>query len=149
MGKRLGSYFEDYQTYHRTPGNKICHYVAIPMIVASVFGLLAAVPVSSAPILGSALFRIDLASALWVLAMARYFTLSIRLSIPFTFVTLAFYFIGRSIPVPVLWGVFVLGWVLQGVGHYVYEKKSPAFFKNFEHLLIGPLWVFARIARYI
>jgi uncharacterized membrane protein YGL010W len=46
-----------------------------------------------------------------------------------------------------LWGVFVLGWVLQFVGHGHYEKKSPAFFKNLTHLLIGPLWVFSKLTK--
>jgi uncharacterized membrane protein YGL010W len=42
--------------------------------------------------------------------------------------------------------LFVLGWVLQFVGHYVYEKKSPAFFRNFTHLLVGPLWILAKVS---
>ena len=48
-----------------------------------------------------------------------------------------------------LWAValtlFVLGWVFQFVGHYVYEKKSPAFARNLVHLLVGPLWILARV----
>ena len=28
--------------------------------------------------------------------------------------------------------------------HYVYEKKSPAFYKNLVHLLVGPLWIVAK-----
>ena len=41
-------------------------------------------------------------------------------------------------------GLFVFGWVLQGVGHWVYEKNSPAFFRNFVHLAIGQLWILAK-----
>jgi uncharacterized membrane protein YGL010W len=26
----------------------------------------------------------------------------------------------------------------------VYEKKSPAFFRNVAHLLVGPLWILAK-----
>ena len=40
--------------------------------------------------------------------------------------------------------LFALGWILQGVGHYVYEKNSPAFFKNFAHLAVGQLWILAK-----
>jgi uncharacterized membrane protein YGL010W len=149
MAKSLRTYFEDYQSYHRTDGNKLCHYLGIPMIVISLLGLLATIPIGPGTLFGSALFRIDVASLLWLGATIWYLTLSWRLTIPFTFVMLAFYFIGRSIPIPALWMLFVVGWILQGVGHWVYEKKSPAFFKNFEHLLIGPFWVFARVSRYI
>lgn len=39
------------------------------------------------------------------------------------------------------WGVglFVVGWILQFVGH-AFEGTQPAFFKNPIYLLIGPLW---------
>ena len=45
--------------------------------------------------------------------------------------------------------LFALGWILQGVGHAFYEKKSPAFLRNVLHMLIGPLWVFADVMEYI
>ena len=37
--------------------------------------------------------------------------------------------------------LFVLGWIFQFIGHSVYEHKQPAFFRNFAHLLVGPLWI--------
>ena len=40
--------------------------------------------------------------------------------------------------------LFVVGWIFQFVGHYVYEKRSPAFFRNLAHLLVGPLWILAK-----
>jgi uncharacterized membrane protein YGL010W len=33
---------------------------------------------------------------------------------------------------------------MQFAGHYVWEKKSPAFFRNLTHLLVGPLWIAAK-----
>ncbi|MCP5464827.1 MAG: DUF962 domain-containing protein [Deltaproteobacteria bacterium] len=36
-------------------------------------------------------------------------------------------------------GLFILGWVLQFIGH-AFEGKPPAFFKNPIHLLVGPVW---------
>jgi uncharacterized membrane protein YGL010W len=51
---------------------------------------------------------------------------------------------GRFIPPWPAFAVFVVGWVLQGVGHYVYEKNSPAFFRNFAHLAVGQLWILAK-----
>ena len=36
-------------------------------------------------------------------------------------------------------GLFVLGWILQFVGH-AFEGKPPAFFSNPVYLLIGPVW---------
>ena len=44
----LQAHFSDYSAFHRTPGNKACHYVGIPMIVLSLFALLARVPLFEA-----------------------------------------------------------------------------------------------------
>jgi len=40
-------------------------------------------------------------------------------------------------------GMFVGGWALQYVGHYVFEKNKPAFYGDPYHLLVGPVWVAA------
>ena len=52
--------------------------------------------------------------------------------------------VGRFVPPLAALGLFAFGWVLQGVGHWVYEKNSPAFFRNFVHLAIGQLWILAK-----
>ena len=48
--------------------------------------------------------------------------------------------------IPVVWAVvlFVVGWIFQFIGHYVYEKRAPAFYRNLAHLLVGPLWILAK-----
>jgi uncharacterized membrane protein YGL010W len=44
------------------------------------------------------------------------------------------------------WGMamFVVGWILQFVGHAI-EGNQPAFFKNPIYLLVGPLWLLRRV----
>jgi uncharacterized membrane protein YGL010W len=39
--------------------------------------------------------------------------------------------------------LFVVGWILQFVGHLI-EGNRPAFFTNPYYLLIGPLWLVRR-----
>ena len=39
--------------------------------------------------------------------------------------------------------LFVAGWILQFVGHWI-EGNSPAFFRNPVYLLVGPLWLARR-----
>ncbi len=39
--------------------------------------------------------------------------------------------------------LFVVGWVLQFVGHAV-EGNRPAFFRNPVYLIVGPLWLARR-----
>jgi uncharacterized membrane protein YGL010W len=40
--------------------------------------------------------------------------------------------------------LFVVGWVLQFVGHY-YEKKPPEFLKDWRFLFVGLRWWFAKL----
>ena len=37
-------------------------------------------------------------------------------------------------------GMFVGGWILQFIGHYVFEKNDPKFFGDPVNLLIGVVW---------
>ena len=41
--------------------------------------------------------------------------------------------------------LFVVGWILQFVGHAI-EGNQPAFFRNPVYLLVGPWWVLRRAA---
>lgn len=41
-------------------------------------------------------------------------------------------------------GLFVVGWIIQFVGHY-WEGRKPAFFDDIVGLLIGPLFVLAEM----
>lgn len=41
-------------------------------------------------------------------------------------------------------GLFVLGWLIQFVGHY-WEGRKPAFFDDVVGLLVGPLFVLAEM----
>ncbi len=148
MSARLAKNFKDYASYHKTPGNKFCHYFGIPLVMVTLLGLLSGWVAPANGLTGSEYFRLDGGMILWILGMAWYLVLDWKIAIPFGFVSLGLYFIGRAIPLSVLWGLFVLAWVLQFIGHYVFEKKSPAFFKNLQHLLVGPLWIFVRLIGY-
>lgn len=148
---RLHHAFTEYASYHRTTGNQVTHYLGIPLIVIAILGLLShwgVHPLIDA--LGAEkLIRLDGGIVLWVLAMAFYAYLDWRLMVPFSLFVLGLYFVGRALPVPTLWSSFVVGWIFQGVGHYVYEKKAPAFAKNLKHLFIGPFWIFAKTIGYV
>ena len=141
MSPVLQGHFSDYSSFHRTPGNKACHYVGIPLIVLSLFALLARVPLFE---LGG--FTFTAAEALILASTAYYLTLDVALAAMMLFASVLLAAGGRLLPVPAAVALFVLGWVFQFVGHYVYEKKSPAFFRNFAHLLVGPLWILARVS---
>jgi uncharacterized membrane protein YGL010W len=49
---------------------------------------------------------------------------------------------------PQMWklagGLFVVGWILQFVGH-AFEGKPPEFFKDWRFLFVGFRWWFAKV----
>jgi len=142
MTEALRDHFADYAAFHRTSGNKVCHSLGIPIIVLSSLALLARVPLFA---VGG--FTVTLAEILILLFVAYYLTLDVTLA---AFMLAAYAILaalGRFIPPGPALGLFAFGWVLQGVGHYIYEKNSPAFFRNFAHLAIGQLWILAKAVR--
>lgn len=45
---------------------------------------------------------------------------------------------------PVGIGMFVVGWILQFIGH-AFEGKAPSFFSDPKYLLIGPMWFWKKV----
>ncbi|HUJ12860.1 MAG TPA: Mpo1-like protein [Thermoanaerobaculia bacterium] len=119
--------FADYASHHQTKGNKWFHRFGIPLIMLTLIGMLARVPVA--------------AIALIVVSEIIYAILDWRLAAIMLVISTGFYFLGAAIPFWLNAALFVLGWIFQFVGHSVYEKRQPAFLKNALHLLVGPLWI--------
>jgi len=140
MSNALQRYFADYAAFHATPGNRTCHMVGIPLIVFTLFALLTQVPLFA---LGG--FTVTLAEVLLLVASVFYLTLDLTLALLMLAVSLGFLVFARRTPFAWALSAFVLGWILQFVGHYVYEKKAPAFLGNLAHLLVGPLWILAKL----
>jgi len=132
MTSELSRLFEDYASYHRHPTNKLCHYIGIPMIVFTSVGLL---------------WKLSPVAALAVALFISLYDLrlSARLTAPYALFLLLSAALAPALPAAALWSGFVLGWVLQFVGHLLYEKNSPAFLVNLRQLLVAPLWIIERL----
>lgn len=139
MTPTLKAHFADYASFHGTAGNKACHYVGIPLIVLALLALLARVPLFA---VGG--FTVTLAEVALVVVTAYYLTLDAVLAAIMLAASVGLLLLGRPMPVWVAAALFVLGWIFQFIGHYVYEKRSPAFYRNLAHLLVGPLWIVAK-----
>jgi uncharacterized membrane protein YGL010W len=139
MTEALSRHFADYAAFHRTAGNKVCHSFSIPIIVLASLALLGRVPLFH---LGG--FEVTLAEIVIVLFVAYYLTLDAALAGLMLVAYAVLAAVGRFIPPLSAAFLFVFGWILQGVGHWVYEKNSPAFFRNFVHLAVGQLWILAK-----
>lgn len=123
----------DYAQYHRSTGNRACHALGIPLIV------LALVAWTQVPALG----RFPLVAAILPVYLAWDVALFVGMAVSVALLALA---------APLLpgWGAgaaFVVGWILQLVGHQFYEGQSPAFLRNLVHLLVGPAWLLEKLLR--
>ncbi|HET6564060.1 MAG TPA: Mpo1-like protein [Xanthomonadales bacterium] len=136
---------DEYGDSHRNPGNKLIHWICVPVIVWTVIALLWALPFPSA--LQSDVIPVNWATVAMGLAMIYYISRSPRLSVGIAFFLVLLLWItaivDQAAPWP-LWLVavvlFVLAWIGQFIGHII-EGKRPSFFKDLQFLLIGPAWL--------
>ena len=135
MKTRYQRSLDDYARYHQNHKNKITHYLGIPMIVLAVVVLLRA----PAPLEFGAV-RLDWALLVMVPVSVFYLSLNLVSALGMIAFFALCYVLSPAVGTPAALAVFILGWVLQFVGHH-FEGKKPAFFKNAVHLLIGPLWI--------
>ena len=124
-----------YNESHTHPTNELIHFVAVPMIVFSLIGVLHWLHPNLAliAIAGSIVYYARL-STVFMIVMA----LSSALML---------YLVGLMAPallLPVSIGVFVGSWILQFIGHKI-EGKKPSFFEDLQYLLVGPLFVLSKL----
>ncbi len=131
----LQDWLTEYSISHQNPINKRLHWLCVPLITASIIGILWTL----SPIV---------AMLLLILAMVFYARLSSRLFLLMSFfsvlIVAVVWTLSMVIESPLLqaglyFGLFVFGWIGQFYGHAV-EGKKPSFFKDLQFLLIGPAW---------
>ena len=143
--RTIQEYFCEYEGHHCNKYNKMTHYVGIPLIILGLMGLLARIPYYFEVYAG---YRIDFAI---ITTIAVYFLFYVRMHFllsVFMLISLGGLYVGSMyLSLYVLWGVFVFGWILQLLGHVIFEKEKPSFMDNLVHLLIGPLWILNNIVK--
>jgi uncharacterized membrane protein YGL010W len=132
---KIDALLSDYAAYHQTKGNKICHFIGIPLIIYGLLALLQLVP--AGPITG--------AEILIIAAVLYYLMLDIRLAAGMLLSTAALDAIARISDPRIGAAALIIGWIFQAIGHAVYERNRPAFFRNLVHLLVGPLFLLNEI----
>lgn len=143
--KTLVDQLANYAAYHRERRNIATHFVGIPMIVLAVQVLLARPALMLGPV--------PLTPALVLSAVVSLYYL--RLDRPLGWLMAAWLLLGLLVAEAsagqstATWlgvgiGLFLLGWVIQFVGH-IFEGRKPAFVDDIMGLLIGPLFVAAEL----
>lgn len=149
--RSMSAYFRrqlaDYAEYHRDWWNCTLHVFGI------VFLFLAAVlPLSLWPI--SVFGAQTTVAAILVLPVLVYWLLldvALGLAIVGAAVVLlsAATMIVNSVSVAGVWSIsavlIVIGFAMQVVGHQVFERRQPALMDNPAHLLLGPMFVMAKL----
>ena len=148
--KTVQQWFAEYGESHQNPTNKLIHWLAVPVIYFTVFGILWQIPM---PFSLFAEQQITWPLLLAVPALAFYFSLSFAIGLGMTIFTALVVWLIRLYQAevsPDIWvlsvALFVIAWVFQFIGHKI-EGKKPSFFKDLQFLLIGPAWLLGFILR--
>ncbi|TQV85576.1 DUF962 domain-containing protein [Aliikangiella coralliicola] len=141
--KTLIDQLSKYAEYHRDPRNIATHFVGIPLIVVSIAVLLSRPSFELFGIIVSPAVAVALISVVYYLMLDLFFGFLM------TIVMFLSIWAGQSLAAGTTeswlgWGIglFVVGWIIQFIGHY-YEGKKPAFVDDIMGLVIGPLFVVA------
>jgi len=145
--RKIEQLLTEYGESHQNSTNKAIHWVCVPLIALSLFGLLASIPAGPvASVLGESPYA-NWAGVALVLVLIYYVSLSVPLSIGMLAFGLLCLFILNMLAkweIAPLWmlsiAIFVVAWIGQFYGHKV-EGKKPSFLKDVQFLLIGPAWL--------
>lgn len=132
--RKVDQLLAHYEESHRNPANERIHFVAIPLIMLSLLGLLAAIHpwVPYAFVLVSMLYYARL-SAPFLGAMTLLSIVGLALV----------HAMGEQV-LPISLAIFVGAWIAQFVGHRI-EGRKPSFFEDLQYLWVGPIFVLSKL----
>jgi uncharacterized membrane protein YGL010W len=133
--RKVDQLLAHYGESHRNPRNELIHFVAIPLIMLSLIGLIYELhPWAAYAFLAASLvYYVRLGSPVFLVTMVA--VSAILLAIVY------------AMGAQRLWlcvAIFVLAWIAQFVGHKI-EGKKPSFFEDLQYLWVGPLFVLSKL----
>ena len=147
MGEVFRRLLLEYAEYHRDARNCLMHLIGNPILALAAFLPFSLLPIT---VLGvhtnAAALLVIPALAFWMLL-----DLTIGLAIVATAIPLLLAAALIVAHVSVVWvfiiaiGLSVFGWVLQVIGHKYFEGGWPALLDNPIHMLMSPMFVFAKL----
>lgn len=144
--KNLVDHLSQYAAYHRDSRNIVSHFLGIPLIVVAVAVLLSRPGWLLGGLWISPAAVVTLATVLFYWRLDRTFGVVMGVLLALCLWAAA----NLAQQGTLVWlsagvGMFVVGWVIQFIGHY-YEGRKPAFVDDVMGLVIGPLFVVAELA---
>ena len=153
----IHEWINEYGIYHKNKTNKLIHWFCVPAIMFSLFGLLDLFQFNKTLDLSflnlNIIANISILNIFILLSIIFYIRLSLTLSLgmiifSILLVSLIDYFdkfqIFINYKLFIYLSIFIAAWIGQFIGHKI-EGKKPAFFKDLQFLLIGPIWLLSFI----
>ena len=132
--RRVDQLIAHYGESHQNPGNEVIHFIAIPLIMLSLAGMLFALhPYVAYAFIAASMVYYARLSVVFLLTMVVWSAL-----------TLAVVMAMGSLVLPISVACFVGAWILQFIGHKM-EGKKPSFFEDIQYLWVGPLFVLSKL----
>ena len=132
--RRVDILLAHYGESHQHPRNELIHFIAIPLIMLSLVGMMFALhPYVAYAFIAASMVYYARLSVVFLFSMAV-------LSVAFMAVVFAM----GTLVLPLCIAIFVGAWILQFIGHKI-EGKKPSFFEDIQYLWVGPLFVLSKL----
>ena len=132
--RRVDDLLAHYGESHQNPKNELIHFIAIPLIMLSLVGMLfAAHPYAAYAFIAASMVYYARLSVVFLAVMLLWAALTIAL---------LFAMGARVLPLSI--AMFTGAWILQFIGHRI-EGKKPSFFEDIQYLWVGPLFVLSKL----
>lgn len=132
--RKVDQLLAHYEESHRNPRNERIHFVAIPLIMLSLIGLLYALHPWVA-------YGFILASMVYYARLSTLFLVTMTL---LSILGLALVYAMGEHRLTICVALFVGAWIAQFVGHKI-EGKKPSFFEDLQYLWVGPIFVLSKL----
>lgn len=132
--RKVDQLLAHYGESHQNPRNELIHFIAIPLIMLSLIGMLFALH----PYVAYAFMA---ASVLYYLRLSLVFTFAMVIC---SLLSFALVFAMGPWVLQISIAIFVGAWVMQFIGHKI-EGKKPSFFEDLQYLWVGPLFVLSKL----
>ena len=137
----------EYANYHRDQRNCLMHIIGNPILFVA-----AVLPLS---LLSATVFGVQTSAAVLLVipALILWISWDVGLGLGIVVAAIPLLFIAtiitNHVSVAAVWMITalltVIGWALQIVGHQFFEQRQPALLDNPIHMLISPMYLFAKL----
>jgi uncharacterized membrane protein YGL010W len=134
--RKIDILLDHYGQSHLNPRNEAIHFVAIPLIMLSLCGLMFA--------LHPWLAYVFIAASM--VYYARLSWVFFGLMCVWSLIIIAVLHAMGSLVLVCSVAIFIAAWIAQFIGHKI-EGKKPSFFEDIQYLWVGPVFVLSKLLR--